>query len=390
MIYYGQHLVDEDDIKAVVDVLKNHPLTQGPKVEEFEKHIANYVGAKYCVAVANWTSGIHIACLAAGLDASNVLVTTPMTFCASSNGALFCRSTPVFADIDPVTLNIDPKKIEKALQENKNVKAIMPVHFGGLPADMEAIHSLAKKYNVMVIEDAAHALGAKYADGSMVGNCKYADMVGFSFHPVKNIACGEGGAITTNSEALYRKLLRLRSHGINKMNDPLVSAEAFTDGKPNQWYNEMQDLGYNFRITDIQCALGLSQMKKLDFFMKRRLEITKIYDEAFKNLVNAKPAQGGMHDYSGNHLYLLRVDFDKLKKTRYQLISELRANNVQGHVHYLPVPMHPYYQKHVPTPAENYTEALKYYRQALTIPLYPAMTDTDVKTVIQQVYNLIG
>ena len=390
MIHYGQHQVDEDDIAAVVDVLKNRPLTQGPKVEEFEKHIANLVGAKYCVAVANWTAGIHMTCLAAGLDSSNVLVTSPMTFCASSNGALFCNSTPYFADIDPATLNISPAKVEEACKRLGNVKAIMPVHFGGLPADMEAIHKIAKKYNAIVIEDAAHAIGARYADGSMVGNCKYADMVGFSFHPVKNIACGEGGAITTNNEELYRKLLRLRSHGINKMNDPLISAEAFTNGKPNQWYNEMQDLGYNFRITDIQCALGLSQMQKLEKFMKRRLEIANIYDEAFKSLKNAKVAQPGMHTYSGNHLYLLRVDYEKLGKTRYQVIDELRSHNIQGHVHYLPVPMHPYYMKNVPTPVENYSEALKYYRQALTIPLYPAMTNDQVQFVIKNIKEFIG
>lgn len=390
MIGYGRHYIDEEDIKAVVDVLKNAPLTQGPKIPEFEQKICDLVGAKYCVVMSNWTAGIHMACLAAGLNSKNHLVTTPMTFCASSNGALFCESNPYFVDIDPKTLNINPDKIEEACKKLGTVRAIMPVHFGGLACDMEAIHAIAKKYNAIVIEDAAHAIGAKYADGSMVGNCKYADMVGFSFHPVKNIACGEGGAITTNNEGLYRKLLRLRSHGINKMDDPLISSEAYTNGKLNQWYNEMQDLGFNFRMTDIQAALGTSQLKKLSGFMKKRVEIANLYDNEFKNLKHARPAQAGMHNYSGNHLYLLRVQYEKLGKTRNQVIDELKQRDVQGHVHYLPVPMHPYYQQHVPTPIENYQEALNYYREALTIPLFPTMTDGNIKTVINTIKDIIG
>lgn len=390
MINYGRHYLDDEDIKAVVDVLKNAPLTQGPKIPEFEKKICDLVGAKYCVVMSNWTAGIHMACMAAGLNSKNYLVTSPMTFCASSNGALFCGSNPYFADIDPKTLNISPAKIEEACKKLGTVRAIMPVHFGGLACDMEAISAIAKKYNAIVIEDAAHAIGAKYADGSMVGNCKYADMVGFSFHPVKNIACGEGGAITTNNEGLYRKLLRLRSHGINKMDDPLISSEAYTNGKLNQWYNEMQDLGYNFRMTDIQAALGSSQLKKLSGFMKKRVEIANHYDNEFKNLKFAKVAQAGMHNYSGNHLYLLRVQYDKLGKTRNQVIDELRSRDVQGHVHYLPVPMHPYYQQNYPTPIENYQEALNYYREALTIPIFPSMTENDINTVIKVVKDVIG
>jgi UDP-4-amino-4,6-dideoxy-N-acetyl-beta-L-altrosamine transaminase len=390
MINYGRHFLDEEDINAVVDVLKNGALTQGPKIPEFEKKIADLVGAKYCVVMSNWTAGIHMACTAAGLNSKNYLVTSPMTFCASSNGAIFCGSNPYFADIDPGTLNISPAKIEEACKKLGTVRTIMPVHYGGLACDMEAISAIAKKYNAMVIEDAAHAIGAKYADGSMVGNCKYADMVGFSFHPVKNIACGEGGAITTNNEGLYRKLLRLRSHGINKLDDQLISSEAYTNGKPNQWYSEMQDIGYNFRMTDIQAALGSSQLRKLPLFMKKRVEIANHYDQEFKSLKNGRPAQMGMHNFSGNHLYVLRIQYEKLGKTRNQVIEELKLRDVQGHVHYLPVPMHPYYQQNYPSPIENYQEALKYYREALTIPLFPSMTDSNIKTVVEAIKEIIG
>lgn len=390
MIYYGKHFLDEDDINAVVDVLKNGALTQGPKVLEFEKKVADYVGAKYAVAVSTWTSGIHMACLTAGLNEKNILITSPMTFCASSNGALYCNSTPYFCDIDPETLNISPKKIEEACQKLGNVKAIMPVHFGGLSCDMEAIYSIAKKYNAVVIEDAAHAIGGKHSDGAMIGSCKNSDMVGFSFHPVKNIACGEGGMITTNNEGMYRKLIRLRSHGINKLDDPLNSHEAYTNGKPNQWYHEMQELGYNYRITDIQCALGISQFKKLPAFLKKRIEIAQYYDEKFSALKNAKPVQKGLRKNSGNHLYLLRVNYKTLKKTRYDVIEELKKKNIGGHVHYIPAPMHPYYEKNIPTPIENYQEALNYYREALTIPLYPTMTDKEIDQVINAVYEIIG
>jgi perosamine synthetase len=390
MIPYGKHFIDEDDINAVVDVLRNGFLTQGPKVFEFEKKICDLTGAKYAVAVANWTVGIHISCLAAGLNSSNTLITSPMSFCASSNGALYCNSTPHFADIDPESLNINPAKIEELCKKLGNVKAIMPVHFGGLACDMEAISAIAKKYNAVVIEDAAHAIGGKYSDGSLIGNCKYSDMVGFSFHPVKNIACGEGGVITTNNEDLYRKLLRLRSHGINKMDDPLIQAEAFTDGKPNQWYYEMQELGYNYRITDIQCALGISQLNKLTQFLNRRIDIANLYDKEFSNLTFAKIPQKGLRNQSGNHLYLLRVDYQRLGKSRYQVIEELKHNGIQGHVHYLPIPMLPYYQNNYPTPLENYKEALSYYREALTLPLYPTMKDEDVKKVIDSVKRIIG
>lgn len=390
VIHYGKQSIDQDDINAVVDVLKGSFLTQGPHIDEFEKSVCDLTGAKYAVAVMNWTAGIHIACEAAGLNSKNTLVTSPLTFCASSNGALYCGSTPLFADIDPETLNMSPKKLDEVCRRNGNVRVIMPVHFGGLACDMEEINKIAKKYGAVVIEDAAHAIGGKYADGSMIGNCKYSEMVGFSFHPVKNVACGEGGMITTNNEGVYRKLLRLRSHGINKLDDQLISEEAFTNGVRNQWYHEMQVLGYNYRMTDIQAALGNSQLKKLNKFLDRRIQIAEKYEQEFKACENLKIPQLGKRRTSGNHLFVLRVNFEKLKKSRNEVIEELRLYGVAGHVHYLPVPMMPFYRENYPAKIEDYAEALAYYREALTIPLYPAMTDEDVNKVITAIKSVIG
>ncbi len=390
MINYGKHSIDQSDIDAVVEVLKGDFLTQGPHIEKFEQSVCKLVGAKYAVAISNWTTGIHIACEAAGLNSKNALVTSPLTFCASSNGALYCGSNPLFADIDPATLNIDPKKIDEACRKNGNVRVIMPVHFGGLACDMEEIQKIAKKYGAIVIEDAAHAIGGRYQDGSMIGNCKFSEMVGFSFHPVKNIACGEGGMIMTNNEGLYRKLLRLRSHGINKLDDPLISEEAFTDGMKNQWYHEMQVLGYNYRMTDIQAALGDSQLKKINNFLSRRVEIAEKYEQEFKSCENFKIPQLGKRKMSGNHLFVLRVNYEKLGKTRYQVIEEFKALGVQGHVHYLPVPMMPYYRENYPAKVEDFAEALVYYREALTIPLYPSMSNEEVNKVICAVKKIIG
>lgn len=390
MIHYGQHSIDQSDIDAVVSVLKSPSLTQGPEIEKFEKAVADLVGAKYAVAVMNWTAGIHISCEALGLGAGDYMVTTPLTFCASSNGALYCKANPLFADIDPETLNISPAKIDELLRKNNKIKIIMPVHFAGLACDMKEIQQIAKKYNVKVIEDAAHAIGGKYADGSMIGNCKYSDIVGFSFHPVKNIACGEGGLMTTNDHDTYRKLLRLRSHGINKLDDMLISSEALTDGHRNQWYHEMQSLGYNYRMTEMQAALGTSQLKKINQFLNRRITIAETYEAEFKDFKNLTVPQFGHRKSSGNHLFVVRVQFDKLGKTRYQVIEELKALGIQGHVHYLPVPMMPYYRENFDIGLDSYKEALSYYKEALTLPLYPAMTDDQVKQVIKAVKKVIG
>lgn len=289
MIPYGKHHVEEDDIQAVAAVLRGGVLTQGPAVEAFESAIAGYVGAKYAIAVSSGTAGLHLAAMVAGVGPGAALITSPITFVASANAGLYAGGRVVFADVDFGTVNMSPASLEKALADNSDVKAIVPVHFAGLPCDMLAIKSLADKAGAAVIEDAAHALGATYSNGSKVGCCENSLMTVFSFHPVKAIAAGEGGMITTNDETVYRRLLRLRSHGINKLNDPLLlSGQAYTDGVLNPWYYEVQELGFHYRITDIQCALGLSQLKKLDKFLERRRILVERYDAAFLTMKDRK------------------------------------------------------------------------------------------------------
>jgi len=391
-IPYGCHFLDEEDITGVIDVLRSKWLTQGKVVEEFEKSVADYVGAKHAIAVSSLTSGLHIACLAAGIKPGDNVITTPMTFVATSNSILYSGARPVFVDIDPLSLNISPKLIEQECERlNGNVKAIIPVHFGGHSCDMEAISKIAKKYNAIIIEDAAHGLGGYYFSGEKIGCPKYSSMIGFSFHPVKNITTGEGGIITTNDSNIFDHLMRLRSHGISRRTDWMANPkEAFENGVKNSWYYEMQELGFNNRITDIQSALGCTQMRKLDSFLKRRIEIARKYDEAFANLKNAKRVQHRGRGQSGNHLYILRVNYKKLGMHRQKVYDNLMEQGVQAHVHYIPVPMQPYYQKNFAIPESQYKEALSYYREAMTIPLFPSMTDQQVEKVITAILNTIG
>lgn len=389
MIPYGRQHLDADDIRAVVAVLESGALTQGPMVGAFEEAIRSYVGAKYAVAMASGTAGLHLAAIAAGVGPGTALVTSPITFVASSNAALYAGGGPLFADVDPDSVNMSPASLRDVLSEHKNVRAIVPVHFGGLPCDMEAIKVAADAVGAIVIEDAAHALGATYADGSRVGNCRYSAMTMFSFHPVKAITAGEGGMITTNDEAIYRRLLRLRSHGINKLDDPLeYPAQAATDGVRNLWYYEMQELGFHYRITDIQCALATSQLSKIEVFLARRRALVNAYDQAFIHLRNARPAQGE-RNRSGHHLYVLRIDFAGAGTTRAALMQELRAREIITQVHYIPVPAHPLYRRLGFKP-EDYPHAQRYYEEALTIPLFYDLTDAQQRHVIASVEELVG
>jgi len=389
MIPYGKHHIDEEDIQAVVDVLRSGVLTQGPAVEAFEQAVATYVGAKYAIAVSSGTAALHLAALAAGVGPGTSLITSPITFVASANAALYVGGRVVFADIDPDTVNMSPDALKEALEANPDVRAVVPVHFAGLPCDMPAIKSLADQAGAVVIEDAAHALGAQYPDGRYVGSCAHSLMTIFSFHPVKAIAAGEGGMITTNDESIYRRLLRLRSHGINKLDDPLqLPEQGETNGVRDPWYYEMQEVGFHYRITDIQCGLALSQLKKLDRFIARRVALANKYDEAFAGMSNCHPAQKSGRNLSGHHLYVLRIDFSGLGMSRGQLMQTLREKNIGSQVHYIPVPAQPYYRKLGSRP-ENYPNAQAYYREALSIPLFFDLTDEQQQYVISTIKGLV-
>lgn len=380
MIGYGHQYIDDDDIKAVVDVLKSDYLTQGPFVTAFEKKICEITGAKYCVAVSNATAGEHIAVAALDLHDGDEGITTPNTFLASSNCMVYNNIKPVFADIDSVSYNIDPAEIVRKI--TAKTKLILPVHFAGLTCDMEQISKIAKENNLFVIEDAAHAIGSQYADGSYVGNCKYSDMTVFSFHPVKTITTGEGGAVTTNDEKLYQKLLMLRSHGSTKDEELLTQ-------NPGPWYYEMQILGFNYRMTDMQAALGLSQLNKLDFFKKRRREVIAIYNNAFSELKYLKTPVEPENVSSCFHLYVVQIDFKTLGKTRTKVMQELRDKGIGTQVHYIPVHTQPFYKEKFGYKEGDYPVAERYYEQELSLPLYPGLSDDDVNTVIKAVKEVI-
>lgn len=365
-IPYGTQSISEEDIQAVVDVLRSDYLTTGPTVSEFEKKVADYVGAKYAVAVANGTAALHIACLAAGITNGDEVITTPITFAASANCALYCGAKPVFADIEADTYNISPEDIEAKITEK--TKAIIPVHFTGQPCDMDKILDIAKQHNLTVIQDSAHALGADYKS-KMIGS--FGDMTIFSFHPVKHITTGEGGMVVTNNEELYKKLILFRTHGITRDSDMLIN----NDGG---WYYEQLELGYNYRMTDIQSALGISQMDRLDEFVRRRRELVERYNKAFAN--SDKITIPFMKDgcNSSWHLYVIKVN------NRKEVYDKLKEAGIGSNVHYIPVYKHPYYQnngyKDVHCP-----NAEELYEHMLSLPLYPKLTNEQQDYVISKV-----
>ena len=380
MIGYGHQYIDDDDIRAVASVLKSDYLTQGPAVEQFEQEICRITGASYCVAVSNATAGLHIAVEALDLGDEAEGITTPNTFLASANCMVYNGVRPVFADIDPVSYNIDPEKIEKHITDR--TRLLLPVHFAGLPCEMDRISSTAKEHKLRVIEDAAHAIGSQYADGTYVGNCKYSDMTVFSFHPVKTITTGEGGAVTTNDEDLYRKLLMLRSHGVTK-------DEKLLTKNPGPWYYEMQSLGFNYRMTDMQAALGCSQLRKLGFFKKRRREIVAMYNRAFAGMKYLKTPVEPEGVSSCFHLYAVQIQFAALGKSRARVMAELREQGIGTQVHYIPVHTQPYYKETYGYKEGDYPVAEKYYEQELSLPLYPGLSDGDIDKVITAVKEAI-
>ncbi|MGN0416171.1 MAG: UDP-4-amino-4,6-dideoxy-N-acetyl-beta-L-altrosamine transaminase [Agathobacter sp.] len=372
MIPYGKQTIEEDDIQSVVDVLKSDYLTTGPKIEEFENKVADYVGAKYAVAVSNGTAALHAACFAAGVGVGDEVITTPLTFAASSNCVLYCGGTPVFADVDSRTYNIDPVDIERKI--TLRTKVIIAVHLAGQPCDMEAIHKIAREHHLLVIEDGAHALGSVYK-GEKIGGLS--DMTTFSFHPVKPITTGEGGMIVTNNKELYQRLVMFRSHGITR-------DESIMTRNDGPWFYQQLDLGYNYRITDIQCALGCSQMNKIEHFLARRKDIAKAYNEAFKSCENIVTPYQLPDTESGWHLYIIQVK----NCDRKVVFEKLRNSGIGVNVHYIPVYMHPYYQKH--GYAEVYCpNAEEIYSHMLSLPLYPGLSEEDQQYVIEKVVEFV-
>jgi UDP-4-amino-4,6-dideoxy-N-acetyl-beta-L-altrosamine transaminase len=379
-IPYGRQWIDETDIKAVESVLRSDYLTQGPMIERFEGSIKKITGAKYCVAVSNATQGLHIAVAALEIAENAEGITTPITFVASANSLITNGLVPVFADINPKTYNISPIEIEKKI--TPSTKVIIPVDFAGRAVDINAIRKIADRHQLYIIEDAAHAIGSNYADGKPVGCCHKADMTVFSFHPVKTITSGEGGAITTNDESLYKKFLKLRTIGITKDEQELGR-------NPGPWYYEVQMLSGNNRMTDIQAALGCSQLSKLDLFRTRRNEIVKKYNNTFRDKPNITiPYQDDDVD-SCFHLYVLQLDFENIGKSRKQVMEELKQKGIGTQVHYIPVNSQPYYVKRYGEYRANEFPATEsYYSKCLSIPLYPMMTDEDVERVIREVTAL--
>ncbi|MDO8282157.1 MAG: UDP-4-amino-4,6-dideoxy-N-acetyl-beta-L-altrosamine transaminase [Thermodesulfovibrionia bacterium] len=396
-ISYGKQWIDENDIQAVVSTLRSDRLTQGPKIDEFEKALAGFCGARFAVAVNSGTSALHIACLAAGVQEGDEVITSPNTFVASANCAVYCGARPVFADIEPDTYNIIPQ--EMANKITPLTKAVIPVHFSGQSCDMVSIKNIIQEEEksadkkIYIIEDACHALGSAYK-GRKIGSCFYSDMTVMSFHPVKHITTGEGGAVLTNNESLYNRLKRFRSHGITSVPDEFIyKEEAFetSEGGFSQvrpWYYEQVALGYNYRITDLQCALGISQLKKIVSFCKRRREIVNMYNEAFNDVNTLQtPFQSGDCD-SYFHIYVLLFDWKAIGMNRTQFMLELRSRGIQTQVHYIPVPLHPYYRENFGTDLRDFPNTEKYYKGCLSIPLYPAMTDMDAKKVVAEILRL--
>lgn len=389
---YGRQSIDDDDISAVIDVLKSDFLTQGPTAERFENAIAERVGAKHAVAFANATAALHGAAYAVGIGPGDVGVTQAITFCASANMFLYCGGDAAFCDIDADTLNCDPNSLADAIEsieaQGRPVKAIAPVHMGGLSAGAPEIKKIAG--HRPVIEDASHALGATYEDGNPIGSCAHSDITVFSFHPVKPITTGEGGIATTNDPVLAKRMQMLRNHGIEKAADAFQSATDDDSAAP--WYYEQQTLGYNYRLSDLHAALGLSQLAKLERFIGRRRHLAALYDKAFAadDIVSPLQAEPVWRARSAHHIYPVAIEFEKTGTTRQAVMNALRKDGIGTQVHYIPVYRHPYYRARY---GENFTgcpNAEHYYATALTLPLFPDMNDSDVDRVVTAIRKALG
>ena len=377
MIPYGKQDINQADIDSVIDVLQSDFLTQGPQVPLFEKKVSDYCGSEFGVAVNSATSALHIACLALGLGKGDWLWTSPNTFVASANCGLYCGSRVDFVDIDPLTYNLSTEELEKKLiqakKDNKLPKIVIPVHFAGQSCDMKKIHSLSKEYGFKIIEDASHAIGGRYLD-KPIGGCQYSDITVFSFHPVKIITTAEGGLATTNDKELSERMQLFRSHGVTR--DP----ELMTKESAGGWYYQQVDLGFNYRMTELQAALGVSQMERLDEFVALRHKCQIRYDELLIDLSITTPYQD-LNSYSALHLYPIRIQIDKVKSTRKEIFEALRKNDIGVNVHYIPVHTQPYYEN-MGFRKGDYPNAENYYESAISIPLFHVMTFEQQDQVI--------
>lgn len=385
MIPYGKQDISQADIDAVLEVLKSDFLTQGPKVPEFEAKVARHVGAKHALAVNSATSALHIACLALELGKGDWLWTSPVTFVASANCGLYCGASVDFVDINPQTFNICPDalaaKLAKAEQAGCLPKVVVAVHLCGQPAAMAAIHKLAQRYGFRIIEDASHAIGGKY-QGEFIGNSRYSDITVFSFHPVKIITTAEGGMALTNNDDLARRMNLYRSHGITR--DPALMTRE-PDGP---WYYQQVDLGFNYRMTELQAALGVSQMNRLDAFVARRHELANRYDQLLVDLPVTTPWQHP-DSYSGLHLYVIRLQLDNISKSHLQVFESLREQGIGINLHYIPVHIQPYYEAMGFKP-EDFPEAMGYYREAISLPMYQGLTDEQQDIVVRVIQSVLG
>ncbi len=384
MIPYGRQEITQADIDAVVNVLQSDFLTQGPKVPAFEQAIAQYCGAKHAIAVNSATSALHIACMALDLSQNDWLWTTPVTFVASANCGLYCGAQIDFVDIDSETYNLCPKKLAEKLAlaktQNRLPKVLVAVHLCGQPCDMAAIHRLAQEYNFKIIEDASHAIGGKYK-GQPIGQGQFSDITVFSFHPVKIITSAEGGMCVTNDDDLAAKMALFRSHGITR------DIQQMTHEPDGDWYYQQIDLGYNYRMTELQAALGLSQMDRLDEYISKRHDIAKYYDEKLQSLPVMTPWQ---HEdsYSGLHLYVIKLKLDQLTRSRKEVFDALRAANIMVNVHYIPVHTQPYYAKMGFKP-DAFPNSLAYYEAAISLPMYPTLTVENLDYIIKTLHDIL-
>ena len=377
------------DALAVAHQIRFRTLTQGNAVEDFEEKVSNFVDSKYAVAVSSATAGLHIALLALNLQPGDKVVTSPLSFLASSNVILYAGLTPVFVDICPKTKNLDFAMLKNTIENDSKIKAVIPVHYAGLPCEMDKIFELCASKKIKIVEDAAHALGGSYSDGQMIGSNSFSEMTVFSFHPVKSVTTGEGGVVSTNSLEVYTRLCQLRSHGYEKQPTQFLnSLLAYTNHELNPWYREMKILGFHYRLTEIQARLGISQMRKLEKFMEKRRKAAAYYDKLISSEMVFSPAQKMNKNQSGNHLYPIEIDFHKTQVSKSTLMVKLRELGIGTQVHYMPINMNPYYESLGFEPHET-PNAMNYYFSTLSIPIFPGITKRQQRWIIESINNIL-